>query len=282
MAYAQSIAHSDREREAIEVAARPLRELQKAEHDEIAAAQRALREAEHAHARAIASAERDLRGATRATPIAAYGHHLILFEDRLSVEGANHPLAPGTTARVADAEGEGLTLTVEGSDWTEVVGFPHRHARKARKLAEAIETAAGAAEGVADARRSQGEAAERDLAAATLDRDSVQRTRELVHKLGELCDDDEDVLDMAPALSAGHDGILVATDRRLLFVSMRRTLSFLYRDISSVAAKGRWLGTRLTVSTSAGKAVFGGLERHHAAELEGLVGSRAERPAATA
>src|SRR5665809_120799 len=103
------------------------------------------------------------------------------------------------------------------------------------------------------------------VAAATLDRSSVQRTRELIHKLGELCDEEEDVLDMAPALSAGHDGVLVATDRRLLFVSMRRTLTFGYGDISSVAARGRWLGTRLTVSNSTAKSVFGGLggDRDH-------------------
>src|SRR5665809_44008 len=109
------------------------------------------------------------------------------------------------------------------------------------------------------------------VAAATLDRSSVQRTRELIHKLGELCDEEEDVLDMAPALSAGHDGVLVATDRRLLFVSMRRTLTFGYGDISSVAARGRWLGTRLTVSTSTAKGVFGRLERSHAPALEALV-----------
>ena len=80
----------------------------------------------------MASAERDLRGATQATPIAAYGHHLILFEDRLSTAGANHPLTPALTARVADADGGGVTLTVEGPEWTEVVTFPRRHERKAR------------------------------------------------------------------------------------------------------------------------------------------------------
>ena len=206
---------------------------------------------------------------------------MILFEDRLSTADANHPLTPALTARVADADGGGVSLTVEGPDWTEVVTFPRRHERKARKLAGAIEAAARSAEGTAERRRAQGEAAEREVAAATLDRSSVQRTRELIHKLGELCDDDEDVLDMAPALSAGHDGVLVATDRRLLFVSMRRTLTFGYGDISSVAARGRWLGTRLTVSTSTAKGVFGGLERRHAAELEALVRSRAERLAAT-
>ena len=54
---------SESKREAIEVAARPLRELLREEHDEIAAAQRALRQAEKAHDRAIELAEQQLRAA---------------------------------------------------------------------------------------------------------------------------------------------------------------------------------------------------------------------------
>ena len=227
----------------------------------------------------MAAAERELRGSKRATPIAAYGHELILFEDRLSTARANHPLTPEVGASVAEADDGGVTLTVTGPDWTEVVSFPRRHERKARSLVAEIASAARSAEGAADRRRLEGEAAERKHEAATLDKGSIQSARELVHRLGELCEDDEDVLDMAPALSAGHDGVLVATDRRLLFVSVRRTLTFDYGDISSVAAKGRWLGARLTVSAAAGKAVFGGLDRRHATELEALVRGRAKQAA---
>ena len=57
------MAASESKREAIEVAARPLRELVREEHDEIAAAQRALRQAEKAHNRAIELAQRQLRAA---------------------------------------------------------------------------------------------------------------------------------------------------------------------------------------------------------------------------
>lgn len=227
----------------------------------------------------MAAAERELRGSKRATPIAAYGHELILFEDRLSTESANHALSPDVGASVAEADDGGVELTVEGPGWSEVVHFPRRHERKARKLATEIAAAAHSAEGAVDRRRLEGEAAEHKHAAATLDRGSIQRTRELIHQLGELCEEDEDVLDMAPALSAGHDGVLVATDRRLLFVSVRRTLTFEYEEIASVAAKGRWLGARLIVSTDAGKGVFGGLDRRHATELEALVGDRLKQPA---
>ena len=88
------MAASERKREAIEVAARPLRKLLREEHDEIAAAQRALRQAEKAHARAIELAQRQLRAARTAEPLSAYGHEVILYADRLSTTGENHELTP--------------------------------------------------------------------------------------------------------------------------------------------------------------------------------------------
>jgi hypothetical protein len=63
------MAASERKSEAIEVAARPLRELLREEHDEIAAAQRALRQAEKAHDRAIELAQRQLLAARTAEPL---------------------------------------------------------------------------------------------------------------------------------------------------------------------------------------------------------------------
>ena len=88
------MAASESKREAIEVAARPLRDLLREEHDEIAAAQRALRQAEKAHDRAIELAERQLRAARTAEPLASYGHELILYADRLSTADGNHELTP--------------------------------------------------------------------------------------------------------------------------------------------------------------------------------------------
>ena len=81
---------------------------------------------------------------------------------------------------------------------------------------------------------------------------------------------------MAPGISAGHDGVLVATDRRLLFISVRRTLSFPYEQVSSVDVKGKWFGARLAVSTTSGKGVISGIAPGHAAEIAELVRSRSE------
>ena len=68
--------------------------------------------------------------------------------------------------------------------------------------------------------------------------------------------------------------MLVATDRRLLFVGLRRTLTFPYDEVSGVAVKGRWFGSRLALSTPAGKGVVSGISRRHAAEIADLVRSR--------
>ena len=65
------MAASGSKRDAIEVAAGPLRELVREEHDEIAAAQQALRQAEKAHDRAIEIAERQLRACLLYTSDAA-------------------------------------------------------------------------------------------------------------------------------------------------------------------------------------------------------------------
>ena len=131
------MAASDSKREAVEVAARPLRELLRAEHDEIAAAQRALRQAEKAHDRAIELAHRKLRAAKTAEPLSAYGHEVILYADRLSTTEGNHELTSDVTAHI-----EGRLLVVEGKDWRREVAFPRHDERKVRRLAEDIEAAA--------------------------------------------------------------------------------------------------------------------------------------------
>jgi hypothetical protein len=273
------MAASDSKREAIEVAARPLRELLREEHDEIAAAQRALRQAEKAHERAIALAQRQLRAARTAEPLSAYGHEVILYADRLSTAGGNHELTPEVRARIEDTPGTGrfnrqLTHKIEGPNWRREVTFPRRDARRMQRLAEEIESAARNAETIRWAARAETEQAERDLAGAWADRRAVEETRALIRTLSELVRDDEDVIDMAPGISAGHDGVLVATDRRLLFIAVRRTLSFPYEQISSVAVKGKWFGARLAVSTTSGNGAISGIAPGHAAEIADLVRSR--------
>ena len=146
------MAASESKREAIEVAARPLRELVREEHDEIAAAQRALRQAEKAHDRAIGLAQRQLRAARSAEPLAAYGHEVVLYADRVSTVGGTHELMPDVRAWIEDSQVAGrahrheLTLKIEGPTWRREVTFPRRDARKLRRLAEEIEAAAGNAE----------------------------------------------------------------------------------------------------------------------------------------
>ena len=96
------MAASKSNREAIEVAARPLREWLREEHDEIAAAQRALRQAEKAHNRAVELAQRQLRAARTSEPLASYGHDVILYAARLSTARANHELTPEVRAWIED------------------------------------------------------------------------------------------------------------------------------------------------------------------------------------
>ena len=281
------MAASESKREAIEVAARPLRELVREEHDEIAAAQRALRQAERAHLRAIELAQRQLRAARTAEPLAAYGHELVLYADRVSTVGETHELTPQTSAWIEDSPVAGrshrhaLTLKIVGPTWRSEVTFPRRDERKLRRLAEEIEAAARNAETIRRAAGAEADQAERNLAGAWADRRAVEETRALIHRLDELVHDDEDVIDMAPGISAGHDGVLVATDWRLLFISVRRTLSLPYEHVSSVDVKGKWFGARLSVSTSDGNVVISGIAPGHASEIADLVRSRIPERTAT-
>ncbi len=271
------MAASDSKRDAIEIAARPLRELLRQEHDEIAAAQRALRQAEKEHDHAIELAERQLRAAKTAKPLAAYGHRVILYADCVSTAEGNHELTPEVRARIEARPDAGrfhrgqTILTIEGPNWRREVAFPHRDARKVRRLAEEIELAARNVDVIREAARAETEQTDQHLGEALADRRAVQETRALIHQLSDLVHDGEDVIDMAPGISAGHDGVIVATDQRLLFVSVRRTLSFPYEQISSVELKGKWFGARLALATSTGKGVISGLAPRHAAEIAELV-----------
>jgi len=272
------VAHSESKRGAIEVAAGPLREPLREEHDEIAAAQRALRQAERVHDLAIELAERQLRAARCAEPLDSYGHEVILYADRLSTAEGNHELTSEVRARVEASPDGGssheATLIIEAPGWRREVTFPRRDQRKMRRLAEEIEAAALNADAIRKADEADAQQAEVDLGAAQGDRRAVQETRALIRRLGDLVRDDEDVIDMAPGISAGHDGVLVATDQRLLFIAVRRTLVFPYEEVSRVALKGKWFGARLAVSTAAGTGVISGISRRHAAEIADLVRSR--------
>ncbi|MDQ5833006.1 MAG: hypothetical protein M3550_08110, partial [Actinomycetota bacterium] len=192
------MAASESKLEAIEVAARPLRELLREAHDEIAAAQRALRQAEKAHDRAIGLAQRQLRAARTAEPLAAYGHEVVLYADRLSTTGGTHELTPEVSAWIEDTPVAGrlrrheLTLKIKGPTWHREVSFPRRDERKVRRLAEEIEAAARNAETIRRAARAEAEQAERELAGAWADRRAVEETRALIHRLNELVQDDED------------------------------------------------------------------------------------------
>ncbi len=118
------------------------------------------------------------------------------------------------------------------------------------------------------------EAAEGALGEALSAQRGVEDARPLLHRLDGLLDDGESVLEMAPGVSAGHDGIVVATERRVLFLALRRTVVFEYADVTGVAAKGRWFGGRLLVSAAGGRLVVSGLAAERAGELAGVVRER--------
>jgi len=109
------------------------------------------------------------------------------------------------------------------------------------------------------------------------DRRALEETGALLHRLGGVVDDEEEVFDLAPGVSAGHEGVLAATDRRLLFLAPRLTLAFPYGEIERLRVRGRWLRSNLAVATADTSAVIGGLRPERARELGELVRERAPR-----
>jgi hypothetical protein len=107
------------------------------------------------------------------------------------------------------------------------------------------------------------------------DRAAIVATGALLRRLGGVVEDDEEVLDLAPGVSAGHEGVLAATDRRLLFLAPRLTLAFPYEDVTRIGVRGRWFRSSLAVATDDASAVIAGLRPQRAAELDALVRSRA-------
>jgi hypothetical protein len=261
-----------RKRKALETAADELRDARGTDRDEIVAARRALWRAEKFHDRAVARAERDFALARAPTPLAAYGHRLLLYDDRLSTPTRTHELVRAVRADVTDApmDDSGVQLVVEGPTWREVVEGPRHDEERLRGLAEEVESAAREAEAVKAVRRPDMKAAEGRLAGARLERLGIEEAKPLLDRLTELTEDGERVLDMAPGISTGHDGVLVVTDRRLLFVGLRHRLSLAYDGITAVAAGGKWFGARLIISTPTGKSVVSGLPARHAVEIAEL------------
>ena len=224
-------AASRRKRRALETAARELRAAQGNDRDEILAARRALRQAEKFYDRAVARAQRDLNIARAPSPIAAYGSRLILYDDRLSTPARTFALVPSVRAEVTDRTGDpsSVDLVVEGPDWRELVTGPKRDEQILRQLAGAVDQAARQVDAVSAARQPETEFAEGRLAAARVERLGIAEAKPLLDRLAQLNDEGERVLDMAPGITTGHDGVLVVTDRRLLFVGLRHTLRPLER-----------------------------------------------------
>jgi hypothetical protein len=259
-----------RKRETLEAAARELRRAQGTDRDEITAARRALRQAEHMHDRAVDRAERDLAIARAPSPVAAHGRHLILYDDRLSTPGGTHELTSSVRAWVEEAPRRAALLVVEGPGWREEVRGRHRDEQALRKLAEAIEQAARGVDATKAERRPDTEAAENRLAAVRVERLGIEEAKPLLDRVAALTEDGETVLDMAPGITTGHEGVLVVTDRRLLFVGMRHTLRVPYDTVRDVAVRGRRFGARLTISTATGRSVVGGIDPRHAGEIAEL------------
>ncbi|MEA2405204.1 MAG: Bacterial domain [Thermoleophilaceae bacterium] len=123
---------------------------------------------------------------------------------------------------------------------------------------------------LAIAPHSETEAAEGRLAAAQVERLGIEEARPFLERVAALTEPGERVLDMAPGISTGHDGVLVVTDQRILFVGLRHTVRMLYDAIHDVSAHGKHLGARLVVSTASGKTVVSGIPPRHAAEITEL------------
>lgn len=258
-----------RNRNALEAVAHEVRQAGVSDRDEILAARRALRRAERFYDRAVARAERDVATARAPEPIAAYGHKVVLYDDRLSTPSATHELVSAVRASVRESPrgDRHVELAIEGPDWREAVEGRREDDEELRRLARAIERAAGDAESVRTERQPETDAAEGRLAAAQVERLGIEDVKPLLDRLTELTEEGERVLDMAPGISTGHDGVLVVTDRRLLFVGLRHQLALPYHRIASIAASGRWFRANLIVSTVSEKTVVGGLDPSHAKEI---------------
>lgn len=117
-------------------------------------------------------------------------------------------------------------------------------------------------------------AAQRAFADAHADRQGMTEARPLLDRVVGRLDDEEQVLDMVAGISAGHDGVLVVTSRRVLFVAPRRTLDIPYDEVDDVRIRGRHFGARATIVARGARNVVSGLSTVRAGEIGDLVNER--------
>jgi hypothetical protein len=115
------------------------------------------------------------------------------------------------------------------------------------------------------------DAAQREFAAAQADRRWMAEARPLLDRVVGRLDDDEEVLDMVAGIAAGHDGVMLVTTRRVLFLAPRRTLDLPYEEIDAVRTRGRHFGARVTIVARDTKNVISGLRPIRAAEIVELL-----------
>lgn len=115
------------------------------------------------------------------------------------------------------------------------------------------------------------DAAQQQLAAAHADRQWIAQARPLLDRVVGRLGGDEEVLDMVAGIAAGHDGVMLVTNRRVLFVAPRRTLDLPYETIDAVRIRGRHFGARVTIVARDTKNVISGLSPMRAAEIVDLV-----------
>jgi hypothetical protein len=116
-------------------------------------------------------------------------------------------------------------------------------------------------------RQNNTDTAKQELAAAHADRQWMAEARPLLDRVVGRLDGDEEVLDMVAGIAAGHDGVMLVTSRRVLFVAPRRTLDVPYEEIKAVSIRGRHFGARVTIVARDTKNVISGLSPVRAAEI---------------
>jgi hypothetical protein len=119
--------------------------------------------------------------------------------------------------------------------------------------------------------------AEKAFAVAHADRQGMNEARPLLERVVGHLDDSEEVLDMVSGISAGHDGVMVVTSRRVLFVAPRRTLDVAYEDVEALKIRGRHFGARATIVARGSKTVISGLSPVRAGEVAELLNERIGR-----
>ena len=174
--------------------------------------------------------------------------------------------ASGSSAREAALEAAGAAVRdARGTDRDAILAAQRilRDAEKAH--ADAVRRAE------ADVRRDPTDAAEASLTAARADRSGVAEARPLLDPVLRRLEEGEEVLDLAAGVSAGHDGVLVVTSRRVMFVAPRRTVDVPLSEVDAVRIGGRRFGARATIVAHGDRAVVSGLSRVRAAEIASLL-----------